>query len=150
VAELKITDDLREKLKGLMPFSQAGVIDFTPAQFLKAGLEKDQIPVFTHRCFSQAENNEYRKAISAAMNGDTYKTGELLTIQREFARKVLKGWKNYYDLESGKEIPFGADADGGCDKRAFEYVLDFIASAITDNAGQWSGLKPPEVEGLKS
>jgi len=150
VAELKITDELREKLKGLMPFSQAGVIDYTPAQFLSAGLEADQIPVFTHRCFTQAENLEYREAISTAMGDGKYKIGELLKIQREFDRKVLKGWKNYFDLESGKEIPYGADADGGCDKRAFEYVLDFIASGITENAGQWSGLKPPEAEALKS
>ena len=142
MADLKLYAELKEKLKGLMPFSQAGVVEYTPPELLDRDLPEEMITVYTHRCFSQKENEEFNQLI---------KDGKVTNqTARDFARRVTKGWKNLYDLDSGKEIPYKADADGGCDKVLWDAVLDYAAGGICRNAGKWSGLYPPEVEGLKS
>lgn len=145
MAELKLDAEMKEKLKGLMPFSQEGVIEFTPPEYLKLELPGEFVPVFTHRCFSQSEN---QKLLDATLNANT---SENMIVLREYGRKVTKGWKNLIDLATETLIEYKSDADGGCDKTLWdEAILNGTAAAIARNAGYWSGALVEEKQALKS
>jgi len=177
VADLNFTDDVKKKLKGLMPFTQGGTIDFTPPEFLfdTRLVDENRVKEFEENGWEQTGENvdkfiEMKKSrglpaefipvfkIRAFNQKENNEVSELLRKKKltniqamEYARKVCLGWENLFDLRTGNYIEYEAAEEGeGCKRKVFETIPDTVAGSLARAAGEWSGLYPAEKLGLKS
>jgi hypothetical protein len=143
MAELRLDEKTRKSLLGLMPFTQGGVMDYTPEAYLS--IPENIRPVFSLRAFTRQESCDIR---SMFLN-DKYSIEERAEKNMENARKVVMGWKNIYDLSTGEPLEYKGSALGA-DKDLFSIFPDVIVSSIFRQASVMSGLLQQEKQGLKS
>jgi hypothetical protein len=142
MAELRLDEATKKALIGLMPFSQAGKMDFTPALF--DNIPAKARPVFKQRSYTVAERQEYRDVIFDEKITD--KSTRLLDI----VRRTVAGWDTVFDMSTGELMPFKADEDKGADKEAWGILPRVVQDALLVNVNTMSGLLPQERQGLKS
>jgi len=140
MSELKLDEETKKSLIGLMPFSQEATTEFTPEIFKKLDIGEEFKPVFTQRSFTRKERNEMRAGAMTFRGSDVFK----------YARISVVGWRNLYDLATGNEIEFSADKDKGASKELFGLISDEIAAELFNNASKISGLLSAEKMGLRS
>jgi hypothetical protein len=140
MADIRLDEATRKSLLGLMPFTQAGTMDFIPALFV--GIAPEFTPVFKQRAFTHQELAAVRKLYADKVEDKT-------TILWETVRKTVTGWEKMFDLASGQTLTFKADPDGGLDKDLWESLPLVIRRELTTNVSIMSGLLEQEKTGLK-
>ena len=147
MAGLKLTEEHRQALLGLMPFTQNGTIEYTPKAFEKLDIPKNKKPVFKMRAYNKDEMNRIKKMLSDIQKNEN---ADFNNDVREFSRLSIVGWKNMFDLSTGEEMEFKKSADGSIQKEQYELVPEFIVADLYKHACVVSGLMPKEIEGLES
>lgn len=141
MADYRLDEATKKSLLGLMPFSQGGMMDYTPEIF--KDIASKIKPVFKLRAFTRQEFQEVRDIYG---NNEKEKQGALWAV----GRKALKGWDKIFDLSTGEAVIFKADADGGIDKDLWETLPLTIRRMIFTQISIMSGLLEQERQGLKS
>jgi hypothetical protein len=146
MATRELTDEQRESLVGLMPFSEDARDEFTPDVF-KKNVEEELWPVFILRPFTQAEKDK----IAEVMEKVVKDPGGLDTKEiHEFTRAGIVGWRVVMNVNTGDDIEFEEDAKGSCSKKAFEKLPVATTNAIMKRENSISGLLGAEALGLSS
>jgi hypothetical protein len=163
----ELTDDLRKQLAGYLPFSPSASIDYTPAFFLRkkeawsdekkqfVSLEEFLIPdgyrpTFTLRPFTKEEYDEAGKVMHAeVLDVDNKKLLDNAAMTKELVRKVILGWKDFFDIGSLQEIEYkggnGVDKDLWVSTR----LPDWVYSDLRNYVYRLSGITPGERISLK-
>ena len=55
MAEIKMTEEIREKMLGLLPFDNEATVEYTPYQFKVKDFPEEYVPVFTQRPYKEGE-----------------------------------------------------------------------------------------------
>jgi len=147
MAGLKLTEEHRQALLGLMPFTQNGTIEYTPKAFEKLDIPKNKKSIYIMRAYNKDEMTRVRKLINDVNASKGSKDDQEEEI-RDLTRRSIVGWKNIYDLATGDEIEFKKDSDGSADKGLFEDIPDVIKAEIYTYSLTISGLMKKEIEGL--
>ena len=133
--------ETREKLDGLLPFSQDAIDKYTPALF--EDVDEKFRPVFHVRTFNRSEAEKVKRAFK---NIKATREEELI----EFARRVTVNWENLIDMGTEEEIEYLASEDGtGADKDTFKRLPTTTITQILKHASIISGLLDVEKLGLK-
>lgn len=146
--DFKMTDEVKRRLVGLMPFSMNGKMPFTPAEYEGRGLPKEVVPVFFQRAYTKEECQILRDKFNqdGGMGRDDI---------MEYGRKSVKGWEKVFDLATGEMIDYKADSEGEADPGLYEQIPELIKTNLFTQACRISGLLGPqiladeEVQGLK-
>jgi len=136
-----LTDEVRNELMGLAPFSTEVVDHFTPDKIDRKKVPEQFIPVFDYKVFSKKEKES---AMRIAKNLKDINEGEL----RECVRKQIVGWKNLWDIGTREEIIFEAGEDGHCKKEIFAHVPNTLCGDILFHIYKASGILRSEFLGL--
>ena len=140
MAEMRLTEEIREQMLGLVPFSADSTIEHTPDIFKKRKIPPKYTPIFTVRVFTKEEKLNATKVVKDS------KEEEL----RECVRKNTVKWENLYDAGNKNEIPFKEDLSGGADKAIFDSLPAIIVGDLLFFLVRISGLADFEKLGLKS
>lgn len=149
MSDRKLTPELQKKLMGLNPFSANATVDFTPAFYRKKSEDDEYIipeeyqPVFSIRPYKKSELERIRKIYSN-------RKPENIDMDdvKDFARIVIKGWRNLYDAGTLEEIEYETEDDGTA-SRVVVYSFSFtLINSIITECIKISGLSAEEVEGL--
>jgi len=147
-----LTDEMREKLLGDLPFSASATMEYIPKHFSKKDeSDKDIIPkefqaVFALRGMTKPEKKEAKKYITHIKDkGEKTADGII-----EITRKCIMEWKNVFDLGTKKEIEYKADPEGGADKEMFDRLPEAVISDLFIYLSKISGLLDTTMLGLKS
>lgn len=148
----RMTDELREKMLGIMPFTSDGRIDYTPPQY--DVLPEEWRPVFELRSFSEGERRAFERVLSKSRgkpSKDTVSDG-IRTLEEMFecARPCVTDIRNLFDVGTNAPIEFKAADDGGVDKDLFAMIPRDVRKDVLDQVGKISGLIPQEKLGLES
>jgi hypothetical protein len=167
MSEIKMTDEIRKRLAGYLPFSPSATIDFVPEMYLGKtrkwnyktetfeDTETDCVPeefrpTFTVRCFNKGEYDKSKKILVDYKNEkDDSKKIDLERQMKELLRPVVMGWKNLIDLGTMQLIEYKGDPSGGCDKSVFESLIEDILKDINLYVNRLSGITPGERLSLK-
>lgn len=145
MAEFILDEKTKKALYGLMPYSQNGTIDYTPDCYNIPELPESKRPIFKIRAFTNEELAEAKNWIykpKAEQSKDYHvKLNDHIC---EYARRVTKGWENFFQLPDGKDVEFSIGDDGFADKSVFKKVNESIMGMIYRTAGKASGLYPIE------
>ena len=152
--EFAMTPELREKLVGLMPFSQNGTMEFTPAEYVERDLPIEVHPVYELRAWTKQEADAVNKRMARKDQTDEERSQAIF----EEARIAVKNWENLYDLGTCKLIAYAAAQDGGADPEVFKQVPPVTnivpiwrqVASMSGVLGPSVVLKPEETQGLKS
>jgi hypothetical protein len=132
---IELTDEMRVKLAGHLPFSLEATIKYPPSEYIDK-YEKDGkkvyvvdeslhnfFPVFELRGFTEAEKIK-SESITKEMRADkeNLKLDEQIKEIKELVRLAVKGWTHFIDIGTKKEIIYETDAVSGCKKEVFEKV----------------------------
>jgi len=128
----EMTDDLRRKLSGLLPFAPGSSLPFTPEAFQK--VEEAFRPRFFLTRFPVAVQKEIERKIASA------------TLDREAVVWSLQeggcvSWENMYGLADGEDIHFS--------KVSIDTLPDPTLWACFWKCAQFTGMTPEEKEALE-
>lgn len=140
MAEIVLTEEMRQKLLGVLPFSYDSTHEYTPSMCKVEGVPSDFIPVFMLRGLKRDECNQIKKQLKAA-------TDEQCS---EWVRKCLNCWRNLFDAGSGAQILFESDESGLCKKDLFNRLPQIIIEDLLTEILRISGLLDVEKLGLRS
>ena len=140
MADRRLSEETRQQLLGLLPFSVGSTIEFTPERF--GGVEEEFRPGYTIRGFTQEESTKVKKLLRNVKDANEEELNE-------YARMIVMGWKNIFDTGTFEEIEYKADPAGGCDKDLFKIFPDTTKGDILFYGVKISGLIDPEKLGLK-
>jgi len=154
MAEKRLSAELRQELLGLLPFSVDAKTEYTPRQFRKKKKEgevetekyvipEEFRPVFTMRCYNKGESDALRKLMLNIKDQDE-------DTLREWARKIILDWRNFYDAGTSNEIAYKADPSGGADKDLFTTIPAAVVSDLLFHGVKISGLMDVERSSLGS
>lgn len=144
MARRELTEEQRQSLCGLMPFSADAVDEFTPELF--SAVDEELRPVFKLRPFTEGE----KERVTDAMKRIVADPGKIDQKEiKDFARIALVGWDNVLDVATGDDIPFSADSRGACDKATFALLPSATVNAILKRVNTISGLLSAEALGLR-
>jgi len=139
--ERKLTDELREKMLGNLPFSVNATLWYTPSKFKE--IEEEFRPTFEIKAFNKTEATQAKKIFLDMKNTKEEAVTELI-------RKKVVNWKNVFDVGTGSEILFSADpVNGGCNKELFESLPASVTGDILFKLSQISGILDIDKLGLK-
>jgi hypothetical protein len=139
--ERKLTEELREKMLGNLPFSVNATKWITPEKF--KDIEEEFRPSFEVKAFNKTEATQAKKYFSDIKNAKEDAVIDLL-------RKKVVNWKNVFDVGTGLEIIYKADdTNGGCDKELFSSLPSIIIGDILWQVTKISGLLDTDKLGLK-
>lgn len=136
--DLKLDKETKEKLIGMLPFSEMAEDSYTPKKFIDDKIPIEFRPIFKLRPFNNAEKIKAKTLIKKmAANGDAYGTDDDCL---EIIRKVVIGWENYYDIGKGCYIEYKSSEDGGADKSIFKNIPKSIANPLFFRVYALSGI----------
>lgn len=141
MAEHKLTPELMEYLKGMLPFS-AETDEFVPSIFMRDNIPVEVRPVFKVRILKKTEHDRFIK-----LSNDIEK--ETTEAISEAARSVCVGWRNLFDVSTGNEIAFKGDMTGAA-VDAWDNIPHHLRGRILSHAITVSGLLSADKCGLKS
>ena len=141
--EMVLTDDIREKMLGIMPFSDAELIEFEPPQFKERGIPEEFTPVFTVKALNMQEKKQIERL---SLGGGTPNADKLKSI----VRSHITNWRNLYDAAKRVEIPYEAESNGIPKADLFNKIPDTIVTGIFQFILKISGLIEGEKQGLAS
>ena len=139
---IKMTEEYRQKMKGLMPLSEDGVHSFIPKTVLSRGLT-DEEKKYAPRFFVKQWTNTQIHAVRQFMNERTTATREnngiapVIDIRGAYVPLIgdaLTGWERVFDFskEEYTEIPFAPEN--------IEKLPDPIIQDIMDEITELSGV----------
>lgn len=142
IKDIVITSEMEAKLKGFAPIRSDGTFEYVPIAYREA---PEQIrPTFTLKELSGLEAVETGDAMRGEMEVDTEGKRKINIRQGSFTiavcRRGIQGWRNYFDLSTGNEVPFNRDLS-----RLPRDLLYELCNAILSG----SALGKEEVAGLK-
>ncbi len=152
MAEHRMTEEERQSLLGLLPFSVDATLDYVPKPYRVKRedgtfvLSEEYQPVFTLRHMTRKEIDTFKAAARA-------KKLESEESLMSLVAPVVVGWRNLFDIGTlpPTEVLYKADAVSGCDRELFKAS---IPVAIVNDIGvcilRMNGLVGPEVLGLES
>lgn len=144
--DIRMTDEIREQLYGVLPFSQDSSVEYIPQAF--KDVPDDFRPVFILRSFTKPEENQVRRTLGR-MKSDS-DTVSIESQAQDTVRKCLLGWKNLWDVGSGQTVEYESDPSGGCSKTCFERLPSLIIVDLFLYIGKISGMMDIEKKGLRS
>lgn len=126
--KIKMTDEVRRKLAGLLPMDEGADYPWTPDVYLKKiksdttgepdvyDIPKELHPVFSLKQLSNEDTLEIKAMLSKEMNTkskkiDMAKTDAKNLVYMGYLHKVLTGWKNLYGLASGELFEYDGEFD---------------------------------------
>lgn len=130
---VKMTDEIRQKLLGIAPFSTDSTVSYTPPRYQIAELPKEFTPIFQVKSLTRSEKDQAQKMVS-----DMSKVSDAEV--REFVRKKIAGWENLYDAGTKEKIEFFADGDGVASKEVFDRIPDNACGELIFYVIKISGL----------
>jgi len=142
MAELRMTEEIRKKMLGLLPFDNSASIDYTPKQYFADDFPEEFRPVFKQRGFSEGEIKDVRRLLKDIEKADD---DEL----NNYARLSVVGWSNLWDVGSMAEIPYSSNGDG-TNKEQFAKLPTTVKGSLLYNAVKISGLIDIDRISLKS
>lgn len=143
IKDVVITPEMEARLRRFSPVRIDGTFEYIPIAYRDM---PDAIrPVFVLRELSGTEAVETGDAMRGEVELDGSASAKRINIKQgaytlAVCRKGIRGWRNYFDLSSGKEIAF--DKELGAVPRDLLYEL---CNAILTH----STLKEEEIVGLK-
>jgi len=137
MAELRMTEEIRKKMLGLLPFDNSASIDYTPQQYFADDFPEEFRPVFKQRGFSEGEIKDVRRLLKDIEKADD---DEL----NNYARLSVVGWSNLWDVGSMKKIEYSDD------KEQFLRLPTTVKGSLLYNAVKISGLIDIDRISLKS
>jgi hypothetical protein len=139
--ERRLSDELREKLQGSLPFSVNATTWVIPEKF--KDVEIDYQASFEIKPFNKDEATKAKKIFQDIKNAKEEVIIDIL-------RKKVVNWKNVFDVGTGEEIVFEADpVNGGCKKELFEAFPATIIGDLLFKVSKISGLLDVDKLGLK-
>ena len=146
MTERKLTDEVREQLLGVLPFSVSSTIEHTPKTYDE--IPEEYRPVFKLRPFNKVESDAVRALM---LKISTMKPLEIEKKTREQVRACLMGWENMLDIGSMQMLDYKEQAgDGGCDRDLFDIVPVSVVGDMFYFLSRMSGLLNIEKLGLNS
>lgn len=145
MSDLKLDEDMRRELLGVLPFSSKAVIWHTPETYEE--IAEEYRPKFQLRCFSKKEAEDVR---SFMLQLAKEKPEIVERKTREYVRKCIVGWENLIDLGLCEYIEYAQDETGGCDKDLFASIPVPVVGDIFHYLAKMSGLLQVEKRSLKS
>jgi hypothetical protein len=93
--EIKMTNEIAEKLYGLMPMSAGSVVNFTPSEFDE--LEEELRPVFKIKQMTQDEVDKVKEvAVKDLLQAQSYKDKKTTSIKADKIVKMAKEKEEHY------------------------------------------------------
>lgn len=105
--QVKMTDEIRAKLRGYSFVSGSIMLKYTPEV---EGVDKQFIPTFRIKTLTISERENVQ---------NTDLTTDTEEYYDELIRSHLVGWENMYDLSTEEQIAYVGGIDG-CDKELFD------------------------------
>lgn len=144
-----ISEETRQALQGLAPFSTRSTIDFTPESYrIKRDgvyiVEESAWPVFKIRPWTKGEAGHIRK--SMPKYADSRDDSEI----REYVRRAVVGWENLIDAGTGELIEYVEEQNGGASKELFDIFPSALVTDILNKSLAISGIVDMERAALKS
>ena len=125
--QVKITDEIRDKLHGFALVSNSIVI---PYKVELEGVPDELLPTFKVKTLSVSKKEELKSKQFSSDNEIYF---------AELIRSHIVGWSNLYDLSTDTIIDFISDEDEGCSKDLFEMLPNQIKINILTYISQMSG-----------
>jgi hypothetical protein len=141
-----LTPEIRDKLLGIMPFSEKASLWIVPDKY--KSIEDEQFRAsFEIRSFTKDEIRTAKKLLLAIKDSNSLsKEPEII----ELTRKKVINWKNLFDLGTMEEIVFAtSEEDDGASKKLFESIPASIQGQIFFEVIRISGLIDIEKVSLK-
>lgn len=139
-----LTDGMRRRLLGFVPFSTNATIPFTPPW---PEVPVEFTPIFHIRSFSQEEMLQLKSNYRNLTDKNAAETADL---NLNLVRKCVKGWENFFDAGTCEEIAYQSEADLGCCMTIWKSLPSWLLRAIMDEVRKLSGLTSLEDLSLKS
>jgi len=141
MAEVRMTEEIRQKMLGLLPFDNEATVEFTPAQY-EGDFPEEYKPIFIQRGYKEGEMKAVRELLKKLDKAED----EEMTEQ---ARISVVGWENLWDVGSMKEIPYKSNGNGASPE-VFNKLPTVVKGALLFNAVRISGLLDLDKLALKS
>lgn len=141
MGEKILTEELREEMFGLLPFSASETFTYVPKCFEK--FPEELRPIFTLR---SVEDTAKKRMFTLLKAGDKIPDEQF----REVTRKYVVGWEQLYDLGTMEVIPYEVDEDGGAKKVLFASIPSKVVGEVLAHLSRVSGLTDIEREALTS
>jgi hypothetical protein len=94
MAEVKMTEELRQKMAGLLPFDKDATIEYTPPHYYSPDFPEEYRPVFTQRGYKEGEINVVRNLLGRLDKATDQEMSEQASI-------TIVKWENLWGLGSG-------------------------------------------------
>jgi hypothetical protein len=141
-------EETRQKLKGLLPFSEKSIVKFSPQCYKDLGVDERFIPVFSMRGLTRSEHMDLVSISQRMASGESQEDNT--DDQLKALRKIIVGWENIYDGASCDPIVFTVDDDGYANSSVFYSLHYSVQIELIGKMFEISGLAPLEKQGLKS
>jgi hypothetical protein len=134
MGDVILTDEIRDKLLGVAPFSIDSTYDYI-SKYHKSlkDLPESFIPVFTISPFNKEEKERVSKILKPG--GKELENAEL----RNILKPKIKGFKNLFDLGTKEEIKFVME-NGVITQSIYDRITDNICSDLLTQVIRISGL----------
>lgn len=125
--QIKMTDELRKQMAGLLPMTKSSTYKYTPTMFMV--VDEEYRPVFEIKQFTNEDMIKVKELVIKEIDTGNKKKINIKEIDdrnTEYMKllfNVLVGWDNLYDLGTGNEFVF----DGN-----FETMISLPENVRTD------------------
>lgn len=136
----------KQALLGVAPLSSNSTISFTPEVYAKVNVAEEFKPLFKIRGLTIEEKSTLDNLVSEAASSSVDKNA-WNEKAFELTRKVLVDWGGVFDVGSGEEIAFIAEA-GSCSPSIFNMLPVIIKSQLFGCVMKMHGLVDTAKMGL--
>lgn len=156
MAEIReISESTKKALTGLAPISLKSTVSFTPDSYkirkkdAEGKLTEEYLveeaawPIFKMRPWTKLEGAHIKKNLSKM--AESKDDSEM----REYIRRTITGWENLIEAESGDDIPFESEPEGGVSKELFGIFPTALITDLLNKALSISGIADFERMGLR-
>lgn len=144
---MKLDKDVRDKMRGLLPFDGDSVELYTPKEYQE--LENDFQPVFHVKPWNQ-EQKEKVEIIIEKLSSDKTKNEDKVKVNKEIGelcRSQVVNIEKLYDVGKNDFIEIKIE-DGCISKKDWSKIPQKIQTSVYFCLNSISGLLPAEVVGL--